>query len=92
MYKLLAAAAVAVCIWSAVTPAQAHPGGTTYDGTHECRTNCEHWGYAYGERHRHASSSASDGGGATRLLVMLATVGLAVAVVIGVMRKDQPKQ
>lgn len=33
--------------------AVAHPGGTATDGCHTCRTNCERWGVAAGERHCH---------------------------------------
>jgi hypothetical protein len=31
----------------------AHPGNTASDGAHYCRTNCDYWGEAYGERHYH---------------------------------------
>jgi len=31
----------------------AHPGNTSSDGCHFCRTNCNSWGYTYGTRHGH---------------------------------------
>ncbi|MBM7571579.1 hypothetical protein JOC48_002075 [Aquibacillus albus] len=31
----------------------AHPGNTDSNGGHYCRTNCEEWGYNYGEYHYH---------------------------------------
>ncbi len=31
----------------------AHPGRTDSNGGHYCRTNCEKWGYKYGEYHYH---------------------------------------
>jgi len=31
----------------------AHPGNTDSSGGHTCRTNCESWGYSYGEYHYH---------------------------------------
>jgi hypothetical protein len=32
---------------------RAHPGNTASDGCHYCRTNCDKWGEAWGERHCH---------------------------------------
>ncbi|PAK41585.1 YHYH domain-containing protein, partial [Priestia megaterium] len=37
----------------------AHPGRTDANGGHYCRTNCEKWGYEYGEYHYHNSSTSS---------------------------------
>jgi hypothetical protein len=31
----------------------AHPGNTSADGGHYCRTNCDYWGVPYGQRHFH---------------------------------------
>lgn len=31
----------------------AHSGRTDINGCHTCRTNCEQYGYSYGERHCH---------------------------------------
>jgi len=31
----------------------AHPGNTSSDGCHFCRTNCDSWGYTYNTRHGH---------------------------------------
>ncbi len=36
----------------------AHPGRTDGNGGHYCRTNCEKWGYEYGEYHYHNGSSS----------------------------------
>ena len=36
----------------------AHPGRTTADGCHYCRTNCASWGVPLNERHCHGSGSA----------------------------------
>jgi len=33
--------------------ALAHPGRLDINGGHFCRTNCEKWGYKYGEWHHH---------------------------------------
>ncbi|MDD3120479.1 MAG: hypothetical protein PHF46_03670 [Candidatus Gracilibacteria bacterium] len=33
--------------------AYSHPGNTSSDGCHYCRTNCNKWGYTYGTRHCH---------------------------------------
>lgn len=40
-------------LFSTNLTAQAHPGNTASDGCHYCRTNCDYWGEAYGERHCH---------------------------------------
>ncbi len=37
----------------------AHPGRTDSNGGHYCRTNCEKWGYEYGEYHYHNGGSSS---------------------------------
>lgn len=37
----------------------AHPGRTDSNGGHTCRTNCEKWGYSYGEYHYHNGGSSS---------------------------------
>jgi len=37
----------------------AHPGRTDSNGGHYCRTNCEKWGYEYGEYHYHNGSNPS---------------------------------
>lgn len=37
----------------------AHPGRIDSNGGHTCRTNCERWGYDYGEYHYHGGSGAS---------------------------------
>ncbi|MEH7530071.1 YHYH domain-containing protein, partial [Priestia megaterium] len=37
----------------------AHPGRTDGNGGHYCRTNCEKWGYEYGEYHYHNGSSSN---------------------------------
>lgn len=38
--------------------AAAHPGGLDSSGGHVCRTNCEEWGYEYGQWHSHGGGSA----------------------------------
>lgn len=38
--------------------ARAHPGNTASDGCHYCRTNCDKWGEAWGERHCHGGYAA----------------------------------
>lgn len=38
-------------------PTSAHPGGTASDGCHYCKTNCDKWGEAWGERHCHGGGS-----------------------------------
>jgi beta-lactamase superfamily II metal-dependent hydrolase len=37
--------------------AHAHPGRTDSNGGHHCWTNCEKWGYEYGEYHYHNGKS-----------------------------------
>jgi len=39
-------------------PVFAHPGNTASDGCHYCRTNCDKWGEAWGERHCHGGYTA----------------------------------
>jgi len=39
--------------------ANAHPGRTDSNGGHTCRTNCERWGYEYGEYHYHNGGGSS---------------------------------
>lgn len=41
-------------------PVAAHPGGTAADGCHYCRTNCDRWGVAWGERHCHGGRMMND--------------------------------
>lgn len=36
--------------------AYAHPGRTDKNGGHTCRTNCEKWGYDYGQYHYHVAN------------------------------------
>ena len=47
-----------------VSEVMAHPGRTDSNGGHTCRTNCEKWGYEYGEYHYHNGGS-NDGGGSS---------------------------
>lgn len=35
----------------------AHPGRTDSSGCHTCKTNCEKWGFSYGEYHCHGSQT-----------------------------------
>lgn len=42
-----------ILFFAFTTPAFAHPGRTAGDGCHYCRTNCDSWGEAWGERHCH---------------------------------------
>ena len=44
-------------IFLIATPTSAHPGNTDSRGGHTCRTNCEKWGYSYGEYHYHGGST-----------------------------------
>jgi hypothetical protein len=44
---------------------EAHPGRTDSSGGHTCRTNCEEWGYSYGEYHYHGGGGSSTGGSYT---------------------------
>lgn len=37
----------------------AHPGNTSADGCHYCRTNCDKWGVAWNQRHCHGAPAAS---------------------------------
>jgi hypothetical protein len=46
---------------SASSVVDAHPGRTDANGGHTCRTNCESWGYGYGEYHYHGGGSSSGG-------------------------------
>ncbi len=39
--------------------ASAHPGNTDASGGHYCWTNCDSWGYSYGEYHYHGTPSYS---------------------------------
>jgi micrococcal nuclease len=41
---------------------EAHPGRTDANGGHYCRTNCDKWGYGYGEYHSHDGGGGSTGG------------------------------
>ncbi len=50
MKKLLLFVAV---IFVSVQPVFAHPGNTSSDGCHFCKTNCGKWGYTSGTRHGH---------------------------------------
>lgn len=49
------ALSILVVLTALVFPLQvsAHPGRTDANGGHTCRTNCEDWGYRYGEYHYH---------------------------------------
>jgi hypothetical protein len=40
---------------------EAHPGRTDANGGHTCRTNCDKWGYGYGEYHYHGRRGSSTG-------------------------------
>ncbi len=56
MIKLLIR--VLAALWVAflyTQPVYAHPGRTASDGCHYCRTNCDKWGEAWGERHCHGA-------------------------------------
>jgi len=48
------------CLLIYATPsiAEAHPGRTASDGCHYCRTNCDKWGEAWGERHCHGGGGS----------------------------------
>jgi len=47
-----------ILLYLFITPVtQAHPGNTASDGCHYCRTNCDKWGVAWGERHCHGDRS-----------------------------------
>jgi endonuclease YncB( thermonuclease family) len=37
---------------------EAHPGRTDASGGHTCRTNCDKWGYSYGEYHYHGGGGS----------------------------------
>lgn len=50
MKKLLLLVAI---IFVSAQPVFAHPGNTSSDGCHFCKTNCGKWGYTYGTRHGH---------------------------------------
>lgn len=39
-------------------PALAHPGRTSSDGCHYCRTNCDRWGVPWNQRHCHGTPSS----------------------------------
>lgn len=54
MKKIILAA---VLFLTSVSPVLAHPGRTSSDGCHYCRTNCDSWGVAWNERHCHGGSS-----------------------------------
>jgi hypothetical protein len=41
---------------------EAHPGRTDASGGHTCRTNCDKWGYSYGEYHSHGGGGGSTSG------------------------------
>lgn len=54
MMRLLVLAALSII----PNIAFAHPGNTAADGCHYCRTNCDKWGEAWGERHCHGGYTA----------------------------------
>jgi micrococcal nuclease len=52
---------ILVCLFLATSffvfnQANAHPGRTSSDGCHYCRTNCDYWGVPWNERHCHGGS------------------------------------
>jgi hypothetical protein len=56
---------IVLLFFLSVGSTDAHPGRTDASGGHTCRTNCDSWGYGYGEYHNHGgggSSSGSTGG------------------------------
>lgn len=55
MRNLSMAILLVALLWG--QPASAHPGNTAADGCHYCRTNCDRWGEAWGERHCHGGYS-----------------------------------
>ena len=58
MKSSLEAAALLVVLATAWN-AHGHPGRTAADGCHYCRTNCDHWGVPWDERHCHGGSLAA---------------------------------
>ncbi|MGN7312457.1 YHYH domain-containing protein [Alkalicoccobacillus gibsonii] len=53
---------VIILVLFQVSEVMAHPGRTDSNGGHTCLTNCEKWGYKYGEYHYHNGGSSSSGG------------------------------
>ena len=58
MLKRLITIVIAISVLSLALPASAHPGRTDSQGGHTCKTNCEKWGYKFGEWHKHNSGKA----------------------------------
>jgi hypothetical protein len=56
----------------------AHPGSTASDGCHYCRTNCDRWGEAYGERHCHNTPAPTPTYTAPKAAASVAPVAKAV--------------
>lgn len=71
----------------------AHPGGTDANGGHVCRTNCDSWGYEYGEYHTHgnSSSSASEASKTTSDYSGIIIIGLIALVIILLVKKKNWK-
>jgi len=44
---------VTMAVFLYFQPVYAHPGKTSSDGCHFCKSNCESWGYTYNTRHGH---------------------------------------
>ncbi len=44
---------ISIAIISTPVLAEAHPGRTDANGGHVCRTNCEKWGVAKNQWHKH---------------------------------------
>lgn len=55
--RLLVVAVCAAAFLHAVVPVDAHSGDTATDGCHHCWTNCDYYGFVYGERHCHGGTA-----------------------------------
>ncbi len=57
---LIGAFLIALCIGVTIgATVEAHPGRTDFYGGHTCYTNCDYWGYSYGEYHYHNGGYAT---------------------------------
>ncbi|MFN0224250.1 YHYH domain-containing protein [Paenibacillus sp. KR2-11] len=62
MHLRKSALIIAILSLTFSSAAAAHPGRTDSSGGHTCRTNCEKWGYEYGEYHYHNGGGSSSTG------------------------------
>ena len=57
--RLLVVGVCATAFLYAAVPVYAHSGGTAADGCHYCWTDCDRYGFVYGERHCHSGTAST---------------------------------